>query len=313
MAKRMRSKLGASVDRDWGQRHHRLLAVVFCVLLALTMSGCRAAHETKDGEDPQRKTLTVRYLDVGQGDSCFITLPSGETMVIDAGTRSAGGTLVKTLADAGVTRVDYLILTHPHEDHIGGAGAVIKAFDIGEVVMPRSSHTTVTYENLLRAIKDKGLMVTEAKAGKVLIDSSDLKASLVGPAKSYSDLNDLSAVVVLTYDSQVFLFAGDAGSAAEKDMIAAKTIPEVDVLKVGHHGSATSTSSSFLRAMSPSIAVISVGADNDYGHPTKSLLDRLAAAQVSIYRTDLHGTITVSSDGESATVSTEKSHVVQGS
>jgi competence protein ComEC len=249
--------------------------------------------------------MAVRFLDVGQADSILITLPDGKTMLIDPGTLTAGSSIVTYISDLGVKKLDHVIFTHPHEDHIGGAPAVLKAFDVGQIYMPKTSHTTQTYENLLLAIQAKGLTITEAKAGTVIIDRENLKASLIGPVKSYSDLNDWSPILVLKYGSRVFVFPGDGSTTSEGDLLAAKTAPNADVLKVGHHGSSTSTGQAFLDALTPSVAVISVGSGNTYGHPTQTTLNRLTAVGAKIYRTDKNGTITVTTDGSTLEVTVE--------
>jgi len=253
-----------------------------------------------------RPRLTAVFLDVGQGDSCLFLLPDGTSMLIDAGPRSAKDAVVNSLKESGIEKIDYLVFTHPHEDHIGGGVAVLEEFDVGQIYMPRTSHTTKTYEDLLLAIKDKGLSITEAKAGKTVVDTTDLKAFFLGPTKNYEDLNNCSAVLCLTYGKVTFILTGDAESEAEKDMLVAARVPDADVLKVGHHGSATSTSDEFLDAIDPEVAVISVGKDNSYGHPAQKILDRLAKAGVDVYRTDLHGTVTLTTNGRDVEVKTER-------
>lgn len=275
-----------------------------CFMLSLVACSTPAPRPTP----PVKSDLIVRFLDVGQGDAIFITLPDGSSMLIDAGTRAAGGGVVSTIEALGVKKIDYVVFTHPHEDHIGGAVAVLKAFDVGEVVMPRTSHTTQTYENLLDAIAAKDRAVTEAKAGKVIIDEENLKACLISPGKTFEELNDMSAVLALKYGDRTFVFEGDAGEEAEAAMTLSSSVqlPKADVLKVAHHGSASSSTKTFLELVSPSIAVISVGADNDYGHPTRDAIDRLVAIGAKVYRTDQHGTITVTTDGTTLDVKTER-------
>ncbi|MGE5579238.1 MAG: ComEC/Rec2 family competence protein [Bacillota bacterium] len=252
--------------------------------------------------------LIARFLDVGQGDAIFISLPDSTSMLIDAGPKSAGHEVVATIKDLGVKRLDYVVFTHPHEDHVGGAIAVLEAFDIGEVIMPRTSHTTQTYEDLLDTLVDKDLTVTEARAGKVIIDKPSLRAWLVGPVRDFEDLNDMSAVLALKYGEITFLFEGDAEAEAEGAMALSSSVqlPEVDVLKVAHHGSSSSSTADFLAVVSPTVAVISCGAGNAYGHPTEEALVRLASVGAKIYRTDQNGTITVTTDGSTLGVEPEK-------
>lgn len=252
--------------------------------------------------------LAVHFIDVGQGDSVFITLPDGTSMLIDAGPGSASNTVVSTIKALGNESIDYAVFTHPHEDHIGGAPAVFQAFDVKGVWMPRTSHTTQAYENMLLAIEREGLMIDEATAGKVIFDRGNLRAWLLNPSKADINLNNMSAVVALTYDTITFIFAGDAESEAEAAMVRRSSLqlPDCDVLKVAHHGSSTSTTTEFLEAVSPEIAVISVGAGNSYEHPAQSTLDRLTARGAEVYRTDQHGTVTITTDGTTLDVTTEK-------
>lgn len=281
----------------------RVLLLLLFAAFAITLVGCASStSETVSGN------MTVRFLDVGQGDSILITLPGGETMLIDAGPGAVKDRVVQYLKNAGVSRIDYLIFTHPHEDHIGGAVAVLEAFDVGQVWMPRTSHTTQTYEELLLALESKELKVDEAKAGKTIIEKGNMKVWCLSPAKAYDNLNNWSAVLALAYDEVTFLFEGDAEKEAEEAMTLSSSVqlPDADVLKVAHHGSSSSTTQAFLELVSPEIAIISVGAGNSYGHPAQTTLDRLAAAGAKVFRTDKHGTITVTTDGTTLEVATER-------
>lgn len=257
--------------------------------------------------DGKEQELKAFFIDVGQGDSCLIRARTGDgqefTLLVDAGPAGAGDEVVDFLKEAGVRKIDHLVFTHPHEDHIGGGKAVLDAFDVGNVYMPRTSHTTNTYEQLLLAIESKGLTVTEARAGKVILEKDEFKAEFLGPMKSYENLNDCSAVMSLTFGEKVLLLMGDAEEQAEKDMFEAGLIPDAEVLKAGHHGASTSTTGEFLGVSRPSIAVISVG-PNPYGHPSKAVLDQLERAGVKVYRTDLHGTVEIVIRGDRLSVST---------
>lgn len=251
---------------------------------------------------PTTGPLKVHYIDVGQADSILIQLPDAKNILIDGGNNADGPAVIRYLKDQGVSRLDYVIATHPHEDHIGGLDAIIDAFDIGKVYAPRVIHTSQTYEDFLRAVQGKGLKITEAKAGVSLDTGSDASAVFVAPnGTDYEDLNNYSAVLKLNYKDTSFLFAGDAEAVSENEMLLAGYNLKADVLKVGHHGSDSSTTPEFLAAVSPKYAVISVGKDNDYGHPSPDVLTRLSAAGIEVFRTDEAGTVVTTSDGTKIT------------
>lgn len=280
---------------------NRLHLVFFFLLLAIIATiPIHAAQDLAPG-------LTVHFINVGQGDSIFIASPDGQNILIDAGDGRAAGAVVRYLHDRNVTKVDYLIATHPHEDHIGGMVYVLRQFPVDKVYMPRASHTTRTYRTLLTTIQELGLKITEAKAGVTLDVGPDIVAAFIAPNEnSYDNLNNYSAVLRLVYGDSAFLFAGDAEALSEREMTLYAEEISADVLKVGHHGSDTSTTEDFLVAVAPVIAVISVGNDNPYGHPHASVLERLALHGVQVYRTDQHGTVVVSSSDQRITVAIEK-------
>lgn len=246
------------------------------------------------------KDLTVNFLDVGQGDSIFIVLPTGETMLIDAGNDENGSDIVDYIATKGYNFITYLIATHPHADHIGGMAYVVNNLTVKNVYMPKVQTDTETFENLLTAIQNKGLKVNSAKAGVSVFESGDIKISFIAPnSDNYDDLNDYSAVIKLTYKANSFLFMGDAETVSENEITADVN---ADVIKTGHHGSDSSTGQTFLNKVSPKYAVISVGADNSYGHPTQETLDKLNDNGITTFRTDLDGTIVFTSDGDNITI-----------
>ena len=248
--------------------------------------------------------LKVHFLDVGQGDSIFIELPTNETILIDASIKDASNKIINYLREENVSKIDYVFATHPHSDHIGGMSAVIKAFDIGQIYMPKAVTTTKTYENLLLTIKDKNLKIKTAKAGNTIIDTDDLKLVVLAPNQdSYESLNNYSIVLKLTYKEKSFLFMGDAETLSEKEITGDV---QADVLKVGHHGSRTSTSQAFLNKVNPSYAVISVGLNNDYKHPHQEVIDRLEKKNIKIYITDQNGDIIFTTDGYNIDVKVEK-------
>jgi len=226
-------------------------------------------------------------------------------MLIDAGTNNVGNTVVQNLKDLGITKIDYLVGTHPHEDHIGGMDDVINNFEIGTIYMPKVQTNTKTFEDVLDAISNKGLTITTPEVGYVF-EVGNTKCEVMcagtGTTEENSNLNLSSIVIRMVYGEESFLFMGDAEEKNESS----RQWPQTTVLKVGHHGSDTSSSESFLNQVKPEISVISVGINNTYGHPKKTTLDKLNALGTSIYRTDQNGTITITCDGTNCVVTTEK-------
>lgn len=259
-----------------------------------------SSQETKNniinGEE-----LIVDYIDVGQADS--ILLRTKDTaMLIDAGNNGDGEDVVKYIKDKGINELEYLIGTHPHEDHIGGLDNVINEFNIGTIYMPNITTNTKTYEDVLTAIENKGLNINIPKKG----DKFNLgKAECEMMTDSILDKNNLnlaSIVIKVTFGNNTFLFTGDAEIENEETI----NWPKVDVLKVGHHGSNTSTSEEFLNQIQPKIAIISVGKDNDYGHPNSETIQKLENIGSKIYRTDENGTIEIISNGNELNISKSK-------
>lgn len=247
---------------------------------------------------PPNSRLQVHFLDVGQADSILVQLPNGQNMLVDAGNNNDDVPIVNYLKQLDVKQIDFLIGTHPHEDHIGGLDTVIKKFKIGKVYLPRVTTTTRTFEDVLKALQVKGLKITPARAGVQLVNTGKLKAVILAPQQSdYEDMNNYSAVIKITYDQVSFLLTGDAGEQSESEMLLSSAVsPKADVLKISHHGSRFSTSKQFLKVVQPKYAVISVGDKNVYGHPHRETLEKLKGIQV--YRTDRDGTIIFSTDGK---------------
>lgn len=251
------------------------------------------------------KNLKISYIDVGQADSILIQTPGGKNVLIDAGNNGDALTIVTYLKAQNISRLDYVIATHSHEDHIGSMDTVINMFDIGQVVMPKESSNTQTFRDVMTAIASKGLKPIEAKAGVKLDLGPEIYAELLAPNSSgYQDINDYSAVLRLIYGNNSFLFMGDAETQSESEMLQLGSRLKIDVLKVGHHGSSTSSTAAFLKLVTPKYAVISVGKDNSYGHPTQEALGRLGSVGATIYRTDETGTIVCESDGETISFKT---------
>lgn len=243
--------------------------------------------------------LKVHFINVGQGDSTFIELPNGKNVLIDGGTRSNGQTVLEYLNDLKVETIDYLIATHPHEDHIGGLVNVVKKYNIGKIYMPDKAHTTIVFEDLLLVIQEKGYSIKKAQAGDVLFEEEGLSMKILAPSgMSGSNLNNYSVANRLVFGDTAFIFTGDAEQKSEKDMVESGYDLEADVLKIGHHGGDTSSISSFLSAVNPDYGVISAGENNQYGHPHANVMNRLADHGIRTFRTDQDGTIIASSDGE---------------
>ncbi|MBP3503223.1 MAG: MBL fold metallo-hydrolase [Clostridia bacterium] len=236
---------------------------------------------------PEDENLRVYCLDVGQGDSILIS-NKGKNMLIDASTNDMGSTVVKYLKQLGISKIDYLVGTHPHEDHIGGLDNVIKNFDIGTIYMPKAVATTKTYEDVIDAIANKKLKVTTPKIGDTFnIGNANCEVMYVGDNEE--EYNECSIVIKMDFNNVSYLFTGDANENVENS----REWPEVDILKVGHHGSSSSSTSKFLNQIKPKVALISVGKENKYGHPTKSALNRLNKIGAKTYRTDENETILI--------------------
>lgn len=252
--------------------------------------------------------LTIHFLDVGQADCILIELPNSQIMLIDGGSRSSRDAVLNYFRNLNIDSIDYLVITHPHEDHIGGLPDIIDSHYVGRIYMPRASHNTQIFERLLTAIQDNGLSINTARAGVNILSEQGLRIDIVAPVgETYRDLNDYSAVVRLTFNNVSFLFAGDAEAVSENEIT--ENI-QADVLKVSHHGSRTSTSESFLDKVSPSYAVISVGHNNTYGHPSEDVMTRLLDAGISVYRTDELGTIVITTDGDAININSSPSRSV---
>lgn len=296
---------------------HRRIHKIFVIFLAMLflLAGCGSGDQL--GQQAQQMDLAptigdkdvineaqlkVHFIDVGQGDSILIQTPGGQNMLIDAGERDQGEKVVNYIKSQGVDKLHFVVGTHPHSDHIGGLAKVIESMPVEKIYLPRVTHTSGSFQALLEAISNKGLKITTAAAG-VKIPLVEAEANILAPVgEGYEGLNNYSAVIKLTYGSASFLFTGDAEKISEQEMLAKGTDLNADVLKVGHHGSVSSTSPSFLQAVSPEYAVIMCGAGNDYGHPHKEILAALSGLKV--YRTDAEGTIVISSDGNSYNIAT---------
>lgn len=253
--------------------------------------------------------ISVHYIDVGQGD-CALVKADGTNVLIDSGEYTAAEDVIAYLSDLGIDRLDMVIASHPHSDHIGSMNKVIDKFGVDVVVMPKLTAemipTTSSYEKLLRSIKKCGGKIEYAKVGNVYEFAEGCELEIIAPVKDYDDLNNYSIVARLRHGNKSFLFTGDIEKSAERDILDSGADISADVLKIAHHGSHTSSLKAFLQAVAPEYAVISVGSPNDYGHPHKETTKLLNNLGITVYRTDRSGSITFISDGENLRIETQK-------
>jgi len=269
------------------------------VLFLILLCSCASGPEPVPAFSVTAGGLEVHFIDVGQGD-CILLKNADSSVLIDAGSDEESDKVLSYLRSAGIATLTVAVGTHPHEDHIGSLDEVIDAFSPETVVMPKVSANTKAFENVLDAVSAQNKKIKAAKTGLVL-EVGELSLSFLSPPQDsgFDNLNDYSAVISVTYAGKTFLFCGDAERPAEERMLEGGQNVKCDVLKVGHHGSSTSTTGEFLKAAAPQYAVISVGAKNSFGHPAKAVLRRLSDAGAEVYRTDRNGDIvfTVSPEG----------------
>lgn len=273
------------------------------LLLSLLLTGCVMPSETAPATDVT-KTMSVHYLDVGQAD-CALLESDGQFVLIDGGNVADGEKVVDYLIAAGVKELAAVFCSHAHEDHVGGLSSILEAFPTKAVYSPTRTYGSACFDKFMYYADQQRLTVQIPTAGDTLSFGS-ASITVLGPLKSYAETNDTSLVLMVRFGDTKFLFTGDMERTAEADLLDAGTDVNADVLKVGHHGSNTSTSYRFLYMVNPDYAVISVGTDNDYGHPHEEPLSRLEDAEVTLYRTDLLGTILAVTDGKKVTFSCDR-------
>lgn len=257
----------------------------------------------------QAGTLTVTWLDVGQGDAAVIQC-DGQSMLIDGGKPEKSSYIYAWLQQHGLSYLDVIVATHVDADHIGGLSGALNYASVGTAYCPVTTGTTETFQSFVKYLAQRGKQITVPTAGESFA-LGRAQVQILGPLHSAEDSNDNSIVLKVSFGATSFLFTGDAERAEEQDLLNAGVNLQSTVLKVGHHGSDTSTSYPFLRAVAPQYAVISVGAGNSYGHPTEAVLSRLRDAGVTTFRTDMQGEITAVSDGQTINFSTAKNAAVE--
>ncbi|NFO40095.1 MBL fold metallo-hydrolase [Clostridium botulinum] len=279
----------------------KLLSLSLAVLLSTFSLGCKQANaigttnkETTNAQVTSLNNMQIHYINVGQGDSELIQV-DGKNILIDAGNNDSMA--YNYLKKLGIKKLDYVMSTHPHSDHIGGMTQIINEFDIGEFYAPKVNHTTKTFENMIKALQGKGIKLTAPTPGDTLNVGNATLQFLAPNSSTYQDMNNYSIACKLKYGNTSYVFMGDAESLSEGEILAKQLDISADVLKLGHHGSHSSTSQAFLDKVNPRYAIVSCGKGNDYGHPHQETIDKLNVKNINILRTDVSGTIISTSDG----------------
>ncbi len=285
-------------------RHHFRGLAVFAIVLVLVIVIAFVWMQSRQSATVPEDAIYLYFVDVGQADASFILTDEG-SVLIDAGTSDSAPTLYHTINTGGDT-LSYLIITHPHDDHMGGALYILDKMDVQNIILPMDTAKTAVYKKFLGAVEAEGAEVFYADADFTFV-LDEITFTFLAPLSDIGDTNENSSVIRMDYGGFSALFTGDAEKKSEKLQLEAYgNFPygklDVDVLKVGHHGSSSSSTAAYLKAVTPEYAVISCGAGNSYGHPTKAVLDRLEEADAEVWRTDLSGTIVFTIAGETVTV-----------
>ena len=246
----------------------------------------------------------IHFIDVGQADAALV-ICNGKTMLIDGGNKEDSNLIYSYLKKQNISYLDYVVCTHAHEDHVGGLAGALTAADAGVVFSPVTQYNSKAFSDFVKKANDRGRQLTVPHAGDRFA-LGGATVTVLGPVKEYEEPNDTSIVLRIVYGETSFLFTGDMESTAEADLLESGATLKSTLLKVGHHGSSTSTSYRFLREVAPKYGVISVGTDNSYGHPTETVLSRLRDADVTLYRTDYCGDVICTSDGKTLSFQIKK-------
>jgi competence protein ComEC len=240
--------------------------------------------------------LSVHFIDVGQGDATLI-ICGDDSMLIDAGNDAQGTKVQSYLQKQGVEKLKYVLATHPDTDHVGGMDVILYKFDCETILMTDIASDNRAYSDVLDTLQNKGYRITLPVVGEEYA-LGDAAFTIVGPVSSSEESNNNSIAILLTHGENKFLFTGDAEGTEEKEILESGVSLDADVYKAGHHGSATSSTEEFLKAVSPAYAVISCAVGNSYGHPHSATLDRFQSMDIEVFRTDEQGTIVATSDGQ---------------
>ncbi len=302
-------KIGKSIKTTKGKIIYAVLLVaIAAAVLLVGYKACWWSNPLQEQQAAVQGVSRVHYIDVGQGD-CELIECDGQYMLIDAGENGHETEVINYLKSLKIETLDYVVVSHQHSDHIGGMSEVLEEFEVEKLIMPHltaeQTPTNSTYRDFTKALAASGAKVIKAKPGESYALGSG-SVEILGPVTDDAEnLNSMSVVMRFVYGDNSFLFTGDAETDEEYEIIQNGGQLDSDVLKVGHHGSSTSSGKKFLDAVTPSICVIPCGKDNDYGHPHKEITKRLKNYTNETYRTDLCGNIVISSDGKELTVEYE--------
>ncbi|EYE89009.1 beta-lactamase [Fervidicella metallireducens AeB] len=281
----------------------RIIVILTVLVFLAACSNITLDTQEKEIKDAYNN-LEVSFIDVGQGDAILIKTPKDKYVLIDSGSQNNEKEFIEYLNKNKIDTFSAVIATHPHEDHIGNLDYVIRQYDILNIYMPKVTANTASFKNLMEEIKNKELKIKKAEAG-VSFTIDGVEFLFLAPNKEkYKDLNNYSAVVKVTYKDKSFLMMGDAEKLSEYEIIDRSFDVKADVIKIGHHGSTSSTSKKFLKLVNPEYAVIMCGKGNDYGHPHRETIELLKKSNINIYRTDIYGTIKFIVDGKTLKINT---------
>ncbi len=284
----------------------RIIFLAALLALAITLMGCQIEFILGDQYELPEGELRVHFIDVGQGDAILVQ-SAQHIMLIDGGDRGTANDLVAYLQGERIEHIDIVVSTHPHADHIAGLLSVLENFTIGEVIDPGVIHTSKTFEDYLTLIDQKDIKFTEGRAGMKRDISQGYHFEILHPHNPSSrHLNDASIVIKLTFGEISFMFTGDVEAPGEREILERGKNLKSQILKVSHHGSSTSSTEEFLKKVAPEVGIIMVGANNRYGHPHRETMEILQTNGIEVYRTDLNGTIIISTDGEEYSIDTKK-------